>query len=125
MLSALTASQVIMKIGWSHMCENIKSFEQMYDYKAGDDCRLETCHSYGPTLSLPEDSPESLWNQGSFVWNLSRVGKKAPDSKHCQEQGLKWVPWAAWHGVVLNQLPFEVKCIFLLDIYCVGSLDGF
>lgn len=29
----------------------------------------------------------------------------------------------AW--AVLDQLPFEVKCIFSLDIYCVGTLDGF
>ena len=59
----------------------------MYDYEAGDDCRLETCHSFGPTVATPRRQPrepvksrqfslesQQSWGEGPRQQTLSRAG---------------------------------------------------
>lgn len=60
MLPALTTSHVIMKIGWSHMCENIKALNRCMTMRLVMTAVWRLVTAMVPVLSLPEDSPESL-----------------------------------------------------------------
>ena len=89
-----------MKIGWSHMCENIKSFKQMYDYEAGHDCRLETCRSYIPIVVTPRRQPREPVKSRQFSLESQQSWEEGPREQTLSGAGPEMGPKGcmAWSG---------------------------